>query len=103
MRYIVTLLGLFAITSTAAQPVDSLDIKIGQMLLVGYPGPNLDSMLLQEIKSGKAGSIILFEKNVPKTATAFAPLKKVLWTYQKAATIPLLIGIDQEGGRVNRL
>jgi beta-N-acetylhexosaminidase len=59
--------------------------------------------LLNEIKSGKAGSIILFEKNVPKTATAFAPLKKVLWTYQKAAPIPLLICIDQEGGRVNRL
>jgi beta-N-acetylhexosaminidase len=86
-----------------AQTRDSLDIKIGQMLLIGYPGPELDSTLLQEIKDGKVGSIILFEKNVPKTPTAFYPLKKVLWTYQKAAPIPLLITIDQEGGRVNRL
>ncbi len=82
---------------------DSLDIKIGQMLLIGYPGPDLDSTLLKEVREGKVGSIILFEKNVPKTPTAFYTLKKVLWTYQKAAPVPLLITIDQEGGRVNRL
>jgi beta-N-acetylhexosaminidase len=82
---------------------DSLDIKIGQMLLIGYPGPELDSTLLQEVREGKVGAIILFEKNVPKTPTAFYALKKVLWTYQQAASIPLLITIDQEGGRVNRL
>jgi beta-N-acetylhexosaminidase len=92
-----------AVTAGSAQAVDELDIKIGQMLLVGYPGPELDSTLLTEIRSGKVGSVILFEKNVPKTATAFASLKKVLWTYQKAAPAPLFICIDQEGGRVNRL
>ena len=92
-----------AYTFVGAQAVDDLDIKIGQMLLVGYPGPELDSTLLTEIKSGKVGSVILFEKNVPKTATAFASLKKVLWTYQKATPTPLFICIDQEGGRVNRL
>jgi len=73
------------------------------MILTGYPGPELDSTLLQEIRDGKVGSILLFEKNVPKTPTAFYQLKKVLWTYQKAAPVPLLITIDQEGGRVNRL
>lgn len=106
MKYNHILVLIFLVCATSmcsAQAVDSLDIKIGQMLLVGYPGPELDSTLLEEIRTGKAGSIILFEKNVPKTATAFAPLKKVLWTYQKAAPIPLLVCIDQEGGRVNRL
>jgi len=85
------------------QKQDSLDIKIGQMILTGYPGPELDSTLLQEIRDGKVGSILLFEKNVPKTPTAFYQLKKVLWIYQKAAPVPLLVTIDQEGGRVNRL
>jgi beta-N-acetylhexosaminidase len=94
---------IFLSTTAVGQTRDSLDIKIGQMLLIGYPGPELDSTVLQEVKDGKVGSIILFEKNVPKTATAFYTLKKVLWTYQKAASIPLLITIDQEGGRVNRL
>jgi len=94
---------LHTATVGAVQKQDSLDIKIGQMILTGYPGPELDSTLLQEIRDGKVGSILLFEKNVPKTATAFYQLKKVLWTYQKAAPVPLFVTIDQEGGRVNRL
>lgn len=103
MRYIVLLFCLSASSFVFGQQRDSLDIKIGQMLLIGYPGPDLDSTLLKEISDGKVGSIILFEKNVPKSPTAFNTLKKVLWTYQKAAPMPLLITIDQEGGRVNRL
>jgi len=86
-----------------AQEIDSLSLKIGQMILIGYPGMQVDPLVEEEIRSGKVGSIILFEKNVPKTSAAFAPLKKVIWTYQKAATIPLLVTIDQEGGKVNRL
>lgn len=89
--------------TTSAQEVDSLGVKIGQMILIGYPGTQVDPLVEAEIRAGKVGSIILFEKNVPKTSSAFAPLKKVIWTYQKAAPIPLLVAIDQEGGRVNRL
>ncbi|HEX8059493.1 MAG TPA: glycoside hydrolase family 3 N-terminal domain-containing protein [Cyclobacteriaceae bacterium] len=103
MRYRFLVFCLLIAPFAFGQQVDSLDIKIGQMLLIGYPGPELDSTLLKEIRAGKVGSIILFEKNVPKTPTAFYTLKKVLWTYQKAAPIPLLVTIDQEGGRVNRL
>lgn len=101
--FLVGSLTFFRASANTFQQRDSLDIKIGQMLLIGYPGPELDSTLLQEIRDGKVGSIILFEKNVPKTPTAFYQLKKVLWTYQKAAPSPLLITIDQEGGKVNRL
>jgi len=76
MRKIIILITLFAASAAFAQQRDSLDIKIGQMLLIGYPGPELDSTLLQEVKEGKVGSVILFEKNVPKTPTAFYTLKK---------------------------
>lgn len=103
MRYNVLFFCLLVSFSSFAIERDSLDIKIGQMLLIGYPGPELDSTLLREVSEGKVGSIILFEKNVPKMPNAFYTLKKVLWTYQEAAPIPLLITIDQEGGRVNRL
>jgi beta-N-acetylhexosaminidase len=81
---------------------DSLDIKIGQMLLIGFPGPKVDSAVLEEVKRGKVGSVILFEKNIPPS-NSFVSLKKITWTYQNAAPIPLFICIDQEGGRVNRL
>jgi beta-N-acetylhexosaminidase len=85
-----------------AQVMDSLALKIGQMILIGMPKAEVDSAVLHEVAAGKAGSIILFEKNIPKT-DSYAGLKKMLWTYQKAAPIPLFIAIDQEGGKVNRL
>lgn len=81
---------------------DSLDIKIGQMILIGFPKAEVDKTVLEEIRQGKVGSIILFEKNIP-SKNSFHSLKKITWTYQQAASIPLLIAIDQEGGRVNRL
>lgn len=88
--------------SGIAQSVDSLDIKIGQMILIGFPGTKVDEKVLDEIRQGKVGSIIIFEKNIP-AKNSFAELKKITWTYQKASPIPLFIAIDQEGGRVNRL
>ena len=102
MRVVFLLSFCFSI-STMAQPVDSLSIKIGQMILIGMPKAEVDSLVLKDVKAGKVGTLILFEKNVPKSGASFAALKKMIWTYQKAAPIPLLISIDQEGGRVNRL
>ncbi len=84
------------------QAMDSLAIKIGQMILIGMPKAEVDSAVLHEVATGKAGAIILFEKNIPKT-NSYAGLKKMIWTYQKAAPIPLFVSIDQEGGKVNRL
>src|SRR5687768_7194002 len=92
----------FCSGSIKAQTQDSLDIKIGQMILIGFPGTDVDPKVLEEIRMGKVGSIIIFEKNIPP-ANSFIALKKIIWTYQQAATIPLFIGIDQEGGKVNRL
>ncbi|NOT75367.1 MAG: glycoside hydrolase family 3 protein [Cyclobacteriaceae bacterium] len=89
--------------SLQAQNKDMMDVKIGQMLLIGFPKAEVDAKVLEDIKSGKVGTIIIFEKNIPKGPSSFAALKKIIWTYQKAAPIPLLISIDQEGGKVNRL
>jgi beta-N-acetylhexosaminidase len=101
--YILFLVSACSFISVSAQVRDSLDIKIGQMILIGMPKAEVDSSVIADIRAGKVGTILFFEKNVPKTSTAFAPLKKMIWTYQKAATIPLFVAIDQEGGRVNRL
>jgi beta-N-acetylhexosaminidase len=99
----ITALFIFCLSSLVeAQTTDSLDIKIGQMILIGYPGTTVDQRVLEEVRAGKVGSIILFEKNIP-ASNSFIAVKKVIWTYQQAATIPLFVGIDQEGGRVNRL
>jgi beta-N-acetylhexosaminidase len=85
-----------------AQGRDSLDIKIGQMILIGFPGTVADVKVLEEIRQGKVGSVIIFEKNIP-AKNSYHELKKITWAYQQAASIPLFIAIDQEGGKVNRL
>lgn len=88
--------------TVVAQQRDSLDIKIGQMILIGVPGTEVDPLVLKEIQDGKAGSIIFFEKNI-SSKNSFTRLRDLAWVYQRAAPIPLFISIDQEGGRVNRL
>lgn len=92
----------FGFIAARAQDADSLDLKIGQMLLIGFPKSEVDPLVLEEIRKGKVGSIIIFEKNIP-ARNSFVALKKIIWTYQEAAPLPLFITIDQEGGRVNRL
>jgi len=97
---------LSALSATAlclnAQVKDSLDIKIGQMIMIGMQGTEVDSLVLEEVRSGKVGSIIYFEKNIPPR-NSYMAFKKMSYNYQKASTIPLFIAIDQEGGRVNRM
>ncbi len=91
-------------TSAHAQEVDSLDIKIGQMLMVGFGGTqiNANDPLLGEIAKGNVGGVILFEKNIDST-DSYHRLKNLIFTLQKGAKVPLFMAIDQEGGRVNRL
>jgi len=55
-----------------------------------------------EIRSGKVGGIILFEKSITPTRSG-ANLQKLISDLQSAAAIPLFVSIDQEGGQVNRL
>lgn len=102
-RYLFLALLLSPLFAACQQKQDKeLDKMIGQMILIGFPKPEVDSLTLAEVKAGKAGAIIYFEKNLPPKNT-IAAVKKMNETYQKAAAIPLLICIDQEGGKVNRM
>lgn len=102
MNIRVLLFCFFIAGAAVAQKRDSLAIKIGQMIMIGFPGSQVDSLVLQEVAAGKAGAVIFFEKNIPPT-NSYNGLKKIIWSYKKAAAIPLLVAIDQEGGKVNRL
>ncbi len=84
---------------------DSLDIMIGQMIMVGigdYTSLTGDESILLEVQSGKIGGLVLYEKNLSKSGTADS-LKNMLARFQTIAPISLFIGIDEEGGKVNRL
>ncbi|MBL6447419.1 glycoside hydrolase family 3 protein [Fulvivirga sp. 29W222] len=94
----------FVFIQLRAQSVDSLDFKIGQMLIVGYPKQDIKptEQTISDIEEGRIGGIILFEKNI-KPSNSYIKLKQLTWSLQEKAPIPLFIAIDQEGGRVNRL
>lgn len=89
---------------TKTMRLDSLDIKIGQMIMVGYNGTtlNADDPIIEEIKKGSVGGVILFEKNISDTNSVIR-LKQLTYALQSIAPIPLIMAIDQEGGKVNRL
>lgn len=82
----------------------TLDQMIGQMIMVGIRGTDLSSnpLLPDALHEGKAGGIILFEKNLAPDNTAEI-LKLMISLLQDTSEFPLFISIDQEGGRVNRL
>lgn len=84
---------------------DSLDLKIGQMIMVGINNrtsiTQTDTLLL-EIKKGKMGGFIMFEKNI-NPSNSKENLKKLIADLQASANIPLMISIDEEGGKVHRL
>lgn len=95
---------LLMLISLAGYSQDSLDVKLGQMLMVGMSGTSVNEgdPLLEEISTGMVGGVILFEKNIPP-ANSYIKLKQLIATLQAKAPVPLFMAIDQEGGRVNRL
>ncbi len=91
--------------SHATYDQDSLDIMIGQMIMIGIGDFNLvntNEPIFAEIKNGKVGGVVLYEKNIlfesPKTELAL-----LVENLQKNAEIPLFISIDEEGGWVTRM
>lgn len=91
-------------TDSATVRSFSLDEQIGQMILFGFSGTKAieKSAFYKQIKEGKIGGILIYDRNIAPTKTA-SGLKKMITTFQQAAAIPLFISIDQEGGLVNRL
>lgn len=84
---------------------DSLDIKIGQMIMIGIgdrKSLSPDDPLREELRSGKIGGIVLFEKNIDAAAPA-ERLTALTGDCRALATIPVWVSIDEEGGKVHRL
>jgi len=80
----------------------SLKEKIGQMLFVGINDYNVTDILIKLVSDHYVGGIILYKRNY-KDYKDMLNLVNKLKQANKNNKIPLFIGIDQEGGRVNRL
>jgi beta-N-acetylhexosaminidase len=92
------------------QGIDSLDIKIGQMIMTGFRGIEAgdDSPVAGMVRDGVVGGVIYFDYDVERKSPLrnivdVRQLRRLSDRLQSLARIPLLIAIDQEGGRINRL
>lgn len=74
--------------------------KIGQLFMVGFLGTTVTPDLASFIKTYKPGGVILFSRNL-ESVEQIVELTNELQACSPHS--PLLISIDQEGGRVSRL
>ncbi len=106
-------LGLMVFVSMAATKETenpSLREKIGQMIIMGFDGTEIDdnSYITKAIKDLNLGGVILFDyyvesQGTPRNITSPEQLSKLISDLKKYAKTPMLIATDVEGGYVNRL
>ncbi len=111
--YLLILLLVFTCSSCSAQnnaANPSLEQKVGQLLMVGFKGFELSdtSHIKRDIEEFNVGGVILFDFDVPtgtpnRNIESAKQVKKLNKSLQELSEIPLMIAIDQEGGRVSRL
>ncbi|MFT4547651.1 MAG: beta-N-acetylhexosaminidase [Pseudoalteromonas tetraodonis] len=73
--------------------------QLGQLLLTGVPGPELDPDTARRFKKLQPGGFILFGRNIKSPEQ----LRKLTDDLRDLSNTEPIITIDQEGGRVSRL
>lgn len=80
----------------------TLEEKIGQMLLVGIDGTELDTQAKRMIAEDKVGGIILYKDNI-SNLKGMVSLINDLKKSNAENPVPLFMSVDQEGGKVSRM
>ena len=80
------------------------ETRAGRRIMAGFEGTTAPASLLARVRAGRIGGVILFQRNIEsasQTGALIASLQEAALASPLEA--PLLVGIDQEGGRVSRL
>lgn len=82
----------------------TLEQKVGQMVMAGFPGAAVGPEVTQLIRQHAVGGVILFARNV-QNPYQVADLTRALQQMARSsgAGVPLFIAADQEGGIVVRI
>jgi beta-N-acetylhexosaminidase len=106
----VTLLAGCSLQPELTTPEASLEVKIGQMLMVGFRGLAVDDghPVVQDIQDRFLGGVVLFDYDVPtqtpvRNIESPAQVMELIAALQTFSPLPLLVAIDQEGGQIGRL
>ena len=88
----------------------NLEQKIGQLFLIGFQGDSIDEShpVAADIIQRNLGGVILFDRSLAtkqdhNNIRSADQVKALTATLQGLAHTPLLIAVDQEGGKVRRL
>ncbi len=73
----------------------------GQLLWIGFDGVDASDSLRRRLAAGEAGAAVLFRRNL-QSMPQLSALTRSLHSAAPASA-PLLIAVDQEGGRVQRV
>ena len=77
--------------------------KIGQMLMVGFPGTAVPPEFERFLREYRVGNVILFSRNIEnarQTRALCAHLQRIV---RESTGRPAILSVDQEGGVVSRL
>lgn len=98
-KIIMKILILIILLTNISLP-QTLEHKITQMLMVGFPGTELtDTTIINDIQIRKIGGVILMGYNI----TSPSQVQQLITSLQNISDIPLFVSVDQEGGRIARL
>ncbi len=80
----------------------SLEEKIGQMIMVGVEGTSMDQTAERLIKDRHIGGVIFYKANF-STISDSVKLVNDLKAANRKGAAPLLLAVDQEGGKIDRM
>jgi len=83
--------------------LSELNLMIGRLFMAGMPGPELDRNTEALIRDHCLSGVILFARNIEDPIQLASLCHNLQETAMKHHGIPLILAVDQEGGRVARL
>ncbi len=79
----------------------SLEDKVGQLMMVGFPGKAVDPAITELVRGYRVGGVCVFGRNIASAAQIGRLNDEV--RALMADSVPPFIAVDQEGGNVVRL
>jgi beta-N-acetylhexosaminidase len=88
--------------AAAAKTPSSPAKLLGQRIMVGFPGTTAPMTVLNRIRAGQVGAVILFGANIVSDRQVRALTSSLQGAAHAGGNPPLLIATDQEGGQIKR-
>ena len=82
-----------------------MKLRTGALVWAGFDGPEAPGPILDAIKSGTLGGVLLFafRDNIRNKAQVRAMLREIQVAARRGGLPPVPVGVDQEGGTVIRI